>query len=154
MSDKLIRPTNEHERLELKQATNAALSMTGKMEAFAARTRVEKAALSKYGSVSEPASFIPIDVAADLDRAIGAPIVLKAQAALQGFALAPIDLLPGGDLDGEDLATIARETGEVVQKFAAFLPNGLDRHEKRELRAEALEAIRALWTLYRKCGEA
>lgn len=145
---KLPRPTSEQDRLELKTASRHALEMA-RASKFAMVTRVEAPALSKYGDPFNPDAFMPIDVALDLDRDIGSPMLLAALAELEGYELTPASATPARGVGVEDLATVAKETGDVIQTLAAALADGIDSHERRALRREIAEAIRALRALDR-----
>lgn len=149
---KLPRPSSETERMELKAGTRRALSLAGRANGFSLVTRVEPPVLSKYGSPSEEASFMPVDVVLDLEREIGLPLITEMLAAMQGFRLVPLDPQRGAQVGVEDLADVARETGDVVQKLAGALPGGIDAAETRELRKEIAEGVRALRRLDRKLG--
>ncbi len=151
--EKLPRKSTEAERLELKAATRRALDLAGKANAFALVTRVEAPALSKYGSPSEPAAFMPIDVMLDLCRDVGAPVILDELAAILGYRLAPVD---GGEAAHEpvtmaDIAAVSREGGDVVNKTLAALADGkICPVERTEIRQDVGENIAVLRALDRK----
>lgn len=151
---KLPRPSTEADRLELKAATRHALELAGRANTFAMVTRVEPPALSKYASPAEMTAFMPVDVVLDLDREIGAPMLTQALARMLGYRLVPIEPDAAGTVGLEDLAEVQRETGDVVQKLATALPDGIDAQERRELKKEIGEGIASLHRLDRKLGRA
>lgn len=146
---KLPRPSTDRERLELKGVVRHALDQAG-VRAFALATRVEPGKLSEYADPNRPDRHMPIDVALDLDKDLKAPTVVAMLAELLGYELVQAETLPSRDVDGRDTATIAKETGDVVQKLAAALADfRIDSHERREIRGEIAEAMRALRLLDR-----
>lgn len=126
----------------LKGATAAALAVAtakGSAESFAPLTRVEARTLRKYADHNDE-MFAALDVAADLDRAAGKPILAAALAQLSGCAVSRIDS------DPEARALVAlKETGEAVAAVAQLASSGawgLD--QSRAVRAEIREALAAL----------
>jgi hypothetical protein len=57
---------------------------------------------------------MPIDVAVELCRDVGSPILLQEMARLCGFKLVPIDPDEGGEVDLGDLSSAQKETSEAV----------------------------------------
>ena len=82
-----MRNTTPQERLALKAAVRRAVKLAGGGANAQHATRVAEPALSKYSSSGEPAHHCPVDIALDLDREAGAPVILSALAELQGFSL-------------------------------------------------------------------
>ncbi len=145
---KLPRLTSEHDRLALKAATRAALALAGGVARFELATRVQAPALSKYAAPQETIAFLPIDVAADLDRDIGAPVIAEALAALAGYRLVPADAPAAGTPNLADVARIMRETCDVSDALTAALADGrVTRTEARAIDREIEEAIRELRVL-------
>lgn len=75
-------------QLGFKAAVRRAVKMAGGGVAAAEETRVDPARLSRYGSAFD-ALIAPIDVAADLDRAAGDDVILRAWATMRGYELRP-----------------------------------------------------------------
>lgn len=126
----------------LKGATAAALAIAtpkGSAEAFAPLTRVEARTLRKYADHNDE-MFVALDVAADLDRASGKPIMARALAELSGCAVTMFEC----DAEARALSVL-KETGEAVAAVAQLASSGawgLD-HAKA-VRAEVDDAIAAL----------
>lgn len=148
---RIPRLTTEDERNQIKARTQQLIRLAGGVEFFAPVTGVNKAALSKYGSPSEPDSFIRADVIVELDRQIGAPMMVGMLAALLGYKLVPAEQDAPAGVGIGDIAETARETGEVVTQLATALADGaLDPAERRGLRKEIAEATATLTRLDRK----
>jgi hypothetical protein len=115
-SPKLPRATTDEERAELKSATRHSLRQV-KANRFAMVTRVDEARISKFGSISEPDSFMPADVILDLQHEYGPGVaspLLTALAALAGFRLVPIEAaIDGEPLTVGDVSTLIKEGGEA-----------------------------------------
>jgi hypothetical protein len=146
---KLPRKIAPDELNDLKAVTRQALDIA-RPSKFALVTRVEAAVLSKYGSPAETDKFMGIDVAVELCRDIGAPLVVEEMARLLGYRLEPLAAGDAGAVDAGDLADVHRETAEVVQTLARALPDGIDTAERRDLRREISQGITALHRLDRK----
>lgn len=148
---KLPRSTSDDERNELKAATRQALAIA-RPTRFAAVTRVDAPALSKYGDPFTTNAFMPIDVVADLERDIGAPLITEALAALQGYRLVPIgDGEPCERIGVDDLASLSKEGGDVMQTIATAMADGrIDGNERRAIAAEIAENITVLRRIGRK----
>lgn len=116
---KLPRLTSEDERNDLKAATRQALQIA-RPSKFALVTRADAPMLSNYGSPSEPDRFIPIDVAVELCRDVGAPIIIEEMARLCGFKLVPLDPDEGGSITLDDVSRTLKETSEAVTSLADF----------------------------------
>lgn len=151
MIQKMPRLTTDADRAEIKNATRRALEFAGKRASFAAVTRVDEAALSKYCDPFSPTNFMPIDVMCDLAKEVGAPAVFNQIVALFGYCLAPIDDSDGGgsELGTDDVVSVAKEAGEAVAAVAALggvrTPEAI-RHARREIG----EAKHALFLVDRK----
>lgn len=145
------RPTSDHDRARLKGATKRAIDRAGGGTALSAQTRVEPPALSKYAATQEE-HFMPIDVACDADLAAGAPVILSAMAATQGFRLMPIgDVAPA--FTATMVGSLIRETGDVSAAILEAMADGrVTAAERRAIEAEIDEALVALFTLRRAFG--
>lgn len=145
----LLPKVRDDEIVAIKQHTKRYVEMAGGAEFFAPVSRLKKAAISNYGSPSDP-SVIRADVALAIDREIEAPMMIGFLASLLGYRLVPVEEDAPSPLGVEDLADVAKETGDVVQKLALALAGGVDAHENRDLRVEVSEAIASLHRIYRK----
>ena len=155
MSDDRILPrlSSDNERRRLKAATETAVKMSGGL-AFEPHTRVRKAVLSKYGGVSEPDHFIPLDVILELDRHNGAPLITSALAAMLGFRLTPEAQSDEEEIGLADAQAIAKETGDVVNLLLSILTSKprMDAADWRDVLREVTEAKAALFKLATKIG--
>lgn len=150
------RLTTDAERRHLKGLTKAVLAGVNGGDAFAPSTRVEKAALSKYGSNSFPDHFIPLDVAIELDRFADAPALIGAAAAMLGFRLVPAAEVAEAELCVADAQSVAKEAGDVVNLLLTLLANGkrLDAADRRDLLKEVTECKASLYRISKLAGGA
>jgi len=140
------RPTSDHDRRRLKAATERSIRRAGGGTVFAALTRVEPPALSKYAAMHDD-HFMPIDVALDCDMAAGAPVILAAMAASAGYTIAPA-AAAAAPLCPVMVGTLIRETGEVSAVVLEAMADGrLTPRERQAIAKEIDEAMVALWTL-------
>lgn len=147
----LPRLTTEQERRQIKVRTKQLVELAGGPEFLAPVTGVLKAQLSKYGTLSEADCFIRANVILELDRQIGAPMMLETLAAMLGYALVPLEPEPGDEVDHDDLAAVSREGGDVVQSLALGMADGrFDAEERRHARQEIAENIAVLHRVDRK----
>lgn len=141
-----MRFTNDHERRDLSAATNRALREYGAAN-FAPSTRVKEAQLSKYGNVQDDENFMPVDVVADLERALGTPVITEQLARLSGFRLV------ADEGDGEapslaDVGDVADSKGKLLAGLISALLDGfVDQQEKRELLPMVRDSISKLQAL-------
>ena len=136
------RLTTEEERRHLKTMTFMAVHSVGGGDAFEASTRVKQGVLSKYGSKSYPETFIPLDIAVELDRLGQSPVLIGACAKMLGYRLVPCgadDPLPLTLCDAKD---VAKETSDVVNLLLVLLAGGkpLDEAGRRQIAKEVTEA--------------
>lgn len=149
--EKLPRPTQPEELLDIKAATRRDLSLA-RAKAFAMITRVDAPALSKYGSPSELGHFMPVDIMVDLIRDTGSLDLLSTIAGLVGMKLVPIDGDDGCDkVSLGDVGEMMRESGEansavlsVVEGEGANCVKSIGR-ARQELR-ESMEAKRRVYS--------
>lgn len=140
-----MRASSDHDRLALKAAVRLALKRVGGGDCFCHATRVGAPALSNYANANRDDSHMPLDVALDLDRDAGAPIIAGALARMNGYRLVPLQASGGDQPDLGDIAVIARETGDVVSALATALADGgVDSREAADIRREIEEANAAL----------
>lgn len=154
-NDRLIpRAASDAELRRLKSVTEQAVKLAGGGD-FEPHTRVKKAALSKYGSRSEPDHFIPLDVLVELDRHNGAPLIISTVAAMLGYRLVPAAEAEDAALAIEDAKLVAKETGDVVNLLLSLLTSGkrLDAADRQSLLREITEAKAVLYRLASKTLE-
>lgn len=123
-----MRHFSEEAYLSLKRAVEVAYSMAGGVSLFALVTRVKSPNLSKYGSNSEEhaQTFMPIDIAMDLDHAAKQPVVLGQMAEILGY-----DLVPKGEgihtprriVDG-DAIDVMSEAMDLVRALQSARADG------------------------------
>ena len=118
--------------------------MSGGIECAAASTRVNQAQIARYGQ-PHGTDWMPIDVVADLEKEIGAPVVSRALAQTLGYELVP---LPAGRWDGDinqQLAAMLKEMGDVVRSIGQALADdgciSKDEARKLQLRKELADLL-------------
>ena len=146
-----MRTISDQERRTLKAATDGAYVLSGGISRILDFTRVSTSQLSKYASFGDDNadSFVPIDVAIEVDRAAKSPVIVKEMAALLGYELAPkrqaVDfhsVLPVTQADGY---RVLKETMDVVQALNdALADSRIDAADFKKIDKELLEAIREL----------
>lgn len=139
-----MRAANDHQRAALKAATRHALRQCGGGSLAQDATRVNAAALSKYGSGDWPENHVPLDVALDLDLDAGEPVILSALAREEGFALQRIETSDTPPDYGFSplgaLAGLTREHADLIAALVAAAADGvLTETEIRAIEAEAYE---------------
>ncbi|QKV18740.1 hypothetical protein [Oricola thermophila] len=142
----MVRATNEHQRAALKAAVRHAIRRCGGGATAQDATRVNAAALSKYGSGDWPDNHVPVDVALDLDLDAGEPVILSALAREQGYDLRRVEPVAAeGDGDGEfsplgALAGLTKDHAGLIAALVAAASDGiLTETEIRAIEAEAYE---------------
>lgn len=152
---KMQRPTSDHERDQLKRITQRAIAMAGGPASFALVTRVPSSSLSKYAAMHEVASFIPLDVASDLQKDIGAPVIAEALAAPMGFKCVPANTATPQPLGYQDIRQLNREAFELSESVSSALEDGvIDVHERREILDACEELIAVVRAIQAKVGAA
>lgn len=148
------RLASDADRRALKSATDTALEQARGGSAFEPFTRVKKAALSKYASPSEPEHFMPLDVALELDRRNGAPLLTATLAGMLGYRLVPAAQAEEDDLCLADAQAVAKETGDVVNLLLTLLASGkkLAAADRDMMLREVSEAKATLFRLAGKIG--
>jgi hypothetical protein len=153
-----VRHFSEEAYGSLKRAVEVAYSLAGGVSLFAMVTRVKVPALSKYASPGEEheETFMPIDVALDLDFAAKQPVVLTMMADLQGY-----DLVPKGEgihsprkvTDG-DAIDLMSEAMDVVRALQTARADGrIDHADRKRVLSEIAQLERELDDLKLNLGE-
>ncbi|TAU98147.1 hypothetical protein ELI38_20290 [Rhizobium leguminosarum] len=153
-----MRHFSEKAYRSLKCVCSVAYDLAGGNTLFQHSTRVVVSQLSKYASLNEDdeKSYMPIDVAVDLDRAAGSPIITGTMAQLLGFRLEPLGAAAAeaDKLSERDAHKLLAEAMDVSQALlAAFADGRVDALEKKRLRVELREVIRAAETVLAKLDE-
>ena len=147
----ILRRTTALERRQIKQRTAQLVRLAGGVEFLAPSTGVKKAQLSKYGSDAEPESFINAAVIVELDRTLGAPMMVSALAAMEGFSLVPMAEAEAGTFGMADIAALSAAHGKMVSTLAEALADGqVDAAERRAILAVIDEKLLELKKLRAK----
>lgn len=152
-----MRTILEAEIIAIKGATEAGIVHGGGYSVMAAFTRVNVPALSKYASVTrviEPGGqsrlehgdkVVPLDIAVEIDRRARHPWIVGEAARLLGYRLEPLNgaprMSPISERDAHVIMAEAMDASRVI--LAAFDDGRLDAVEKRQLKQELRELIRA-----------
>ncbi|OJX99511.1 MAG: hypothetical protein BGP07_03190 [Rhizobiales bacterium 63-22] len=154
-----MRTISEPERRTLKAATSGAYQLAGGISRILDFTRVTTAPLSKYASFGDEhaESFVPVDVAIEIDRAAKSPVIVKEMAALLGYELVPVG---GGATAAErpalteiDAHIVLSEALDVSRAILDALEDGrIDAHERKHIGKEARESMRALQGILDRIG--
>jgi hypothetical protein len=148
-----VRAFSEKDYRGLKSICSVAYDLVGGSTLFQTMTRVVVSQLSKYASFGkdDEKSFMPIDVAIDLDRMAQSPVITGHMAQLLGYRLEPLRaaLACPDDLSERDAHRILSEAMDVSRElFAAFADGKIDALERKRLRLQLRELIRvAEWIL-------
>jgi hypothetical protein len=153
-----VRHFSEKAYRSLKCVCSVAYDLAGGNTLFQHSTRVVVSQLSKYASLNEDdeKSYMPIDVAVDLDRAAGSPVITGTMAQLLGFRLEPLAaaLADADKLSERDAHKLLAEAMDVSQALlAAFADGRIDALERKRLRVELREVIRAAEAILAKLDE-
>ncbi|NEJ10449.1 hypothetical protein GR238_34365 [Rhizobium leguminosarum] len=153
-----MRHFSEKAYRSLKCVCSVAYDLAGGNTLFQHSTRVVVSQLSKYASLNEDdeKSYMPIDVAVDLDRAAGSPIVTGTMAQLLGFRLEPLTAAAAeaDKLSERDAHKLLAEAMDVSQALlGAFADGRIDALERKRLRVELREVIRAAETILAKLDD-
>lgn len=147
-----MRTISEQEQRSLKAATDGAYVLGGGISCILPFTRVGVSTLSKYASYNDEHrdSFIPADVAIEIDRRAKSPVIVRAMAALLGFDLvavaggAPDTQNAAEPLTEKDAHRVMSESMDVSQAILHALDdNRIDALERRGIAKELRESIRA-----------
>lgn len=132
-----MRASKEDHWKALKLGTFRLIDACGDGEAVP-MTRVKAAALSKYKAMHDLDSFIPVDVAFDLELLFGVPVLTETLARLHGRKLVAIEKSDGTgdavDLRGQ-FETIEDDVARLRLKLRDVLADGhIDAGERVEVR--------------------
>lgn len=136
--------------LGLKAAARLLGKGLGGLEAAATCTNVTYQTLGRYQNVND-ASFMPVDVVADLEAEAGDPIVTRALAGLSGFLLVKRPSVTSGRDWVRHLGGLSKECGEAISRLAeALADDGIvtaDESKRLRMRAELRDAMERMAAL-------
>ena len=141
--------------LNLKGATDACFRLGGGLTSFALLTRVGVSTLVKYagrgerradGNHEHDTTMIPVDIAVEADMRAESPIIVTEMARQLGFRLEPLsEAAASRPLTVADAHRVLAESMDVAKAILdAYADGHADALEKKAIRKEAREAIRAL----------
>lgn len=106
----------------IKTATQKAIEEAGGVDAVASAVRVGRSQISDYQNKHSP-SVVPVDVALDLDRYAGEPLLLAEFAKQSGYAITPFTFGEG------DIAAVMqrfiRRSGSTSETTVRILADGI-----------------------------
>lgn len=144
-----MRAFSEQQYDSLKRSCDVSYLVGGGVSLIFRMTRLKGTSqLTKYASTNEEdkETFMPIDVALDVDRAAHTPIITGKMAEMLGYRLEPLMAsIEGSDaLSERDAHNILSEAMDVSKALlAAFADGRIDALERKQLRRELRELIRA-----------
>ncbi|NMG39836.1 hypothetical protein GRZ55_11330 [Chelativorans sp. ZYF759] len=148
-----LRETTPQERRALSMSVRRAAKLGGGAASVQHMTRVGEADLSRYGAPEQDDRHCPIDVAVDLDRMAGGPVVVAAMATLLGYRLVAEARPANGDLCLREIARIGSESAEVVAAILHAMADGtLCEADRRRINMEIEEACRVLRSVQGRLG--
>lgn len=122
---------------QIKTATAKAIHDLGGLEAAATVCRGTVQSLSDYQNRNRPDRIVPLDVALELDAALGEPVILSALARMEGFTLTAPDASRAPALDGA-VAAMLTGAGQAGAAWVVAQADGvLDPAERAEIQAHA-----------------
>ncbi|MBB4277048.1 hypothetical protein [Rhizobium mongolense] len=153
-----MRRFSEADYLSLKRVLDVAYEMAGGNTLFQHVTRVVVSQLSKYASTDDDCqkTYMPIDVAIDLDLAAKSPIVTAKMAELLGYRLEPLkQRIDAVDpLSEKDALSIMDEATALWQLVRSAYSDGrIDALEKKQLRLKLHQLLQAAQTIISKLDE-
>lgn len=141
------RQSTAAERYDLKAATERCLTRAGGGNNFQYHTRVATTQLHRYGARDEK-DFVPLDVALEMDRQAGTPIIIGAAARLLGYTLEPVTAGKGTQCLSEAISAAIRECSDVYAKVIdATADDRITPAERRDIHTEIDEAVESLQRL-------
>lgn len=114
-----LRASTPAERLALKAAVKRASKLAGGAASVQHVTRVCESDLSRYAGAEYEDRHCPVDVALDLDREAGHPVILSALAAILGYRLVAAEGAGDGGIGAADIAALFQENAEFAEAAAA-----------------------------------
>lgn len=142
----------------LKSAVAYAVEEAGGLRIASERCRVAPSQLSNYGSFadSHEKTFIPLDVAFEIDVLAGEPIILEAYAELHGYRLVPADEPMADDVgeiverDANKLSLCSIRLAESIHEARA--DGRIDALERRSIVRHAFALVGSIYGVIRRLG--
>ncbi|MCG6115074.1 MAG: hypothetical protein MEQ84_07730 [Mesorhizobium sp.] len=148
-----LRETTPQERRALSMSVRRAAKLGGGAASVQHMTRVGEADLSRYGAPEQDDRHCPVDVAIDLDRMAGSPVIVAAMASLLGYRLVAEARAPGAEMCLREVARISTESSEVVAAVLDAMADGkLCEADRRRINMEIEEACRVLRSVQGRLG--
>lgn len=140
-----LRVSTPDERLALKASVRRSCKLGGGAASVQHSTRVGEVDLSRYGSKDHADRHCPIDVALELDREAGSPVIVSSMAALLGYRLVAADAEGSEPLSMRDVAQVSTEAAQLIGAIAEAGSDGkFDAVEVGNIDKEAEEAVAAI----------
>ena len=140
-----MRASTPDERRALKAAVRRSCKLAGGAASVQYSTRVGDVDLSRYASKDHPDRYCPIDVALEIDREAGSPVIVSAMAALLGYRLVADDAKGAEPLSMRDVAQVSTEAAQLISAVAEASCDGkIDANEVNNIDKEAEEAVAAI----------
>ncbi len=137
-----MRQISDTEVRSLKTATRALIQRVGGLHAAATVTRVNASVLAEYYDPNAAERLVPADVAADLERVAGEPVVTAQLARMAGHALLPLQA--GQGTDAAAIGRVFAECGQLGAAWAAAMEDGrISAVEAERLMSELADLQRA-----------
>lgn len=148
----------EDQYVSLKRAAEVGYTLAGGVTLFQHITRVNVATLSKYASdgADNLKTYMPVDVAVDLDRAAKTPVVTAKMAELLGYRLVPMEAPAGASrrVDDSDAIDFMTEAMDVVRSIQHARADGkISRHDETKILAELADLEAEIADLKRNIGQ-
>ena len=140
-----LRASTPDDRRALKAAVRRAGKLAGGFASVCHVTRVGESDLSKYAGIDHADRHCPVDVALELDREAGSPVIVATMAGLLGYRLVSAGAAASGGVCLREVARVAVESADVVAAVAAALADGkLDAADLTLIDREVEEACKVL----------
>lgn len=142
---KAPRSSTEQDRLSIKASVSRALKMAGGAASFQHSTRLHESNLSRDASPQGEDHHLPLDVALDLDRECGAPVILSEMARLLGYRLAPMRSETMSDIALTDISRLMSASHKTnASLLAAIEDNTVTPSEAKSVAKDIDATIREL----------
>ncbi|SDP92362.1 hypothetical protein SAMN05428967_4450 [Phyllobacterium sp. YR620] len=151
-----VRFSSDKQRNSLKMAFRVSVEQGGGGKIVSEMTRVTAPMISLYCASHEHERFPGVDVALDLDLAVGAPVNARALASAQGYELVPMTESAGtGRLGLGDLSSVMREAHDVERQIVEALDDGVvTENERLAITKDIQELMSVLSSIQRKVSGA
>ena len=147
-----LRPSSDKQRNALKMAFRVSVDHGGGGKIVSDITRVTPPMISLYCAAHEQERFPAVDVALDVDLAVGEPINARALASAQGYDLVRMPENNGiGRLGLGDLSNVMREAHDVERQLVEALDDGvITENERLSITKDIQDLMVVLSSIQRK----